>query len=468
MEQLLGEQILKKQNVTADQLEEALERQRRHGGRIGENLVALGYVSDDDLASFFEQRPPAPETVEETGLELRFISNLILKQVSFMGDFVMKDVCRKSMLPLRVVDDAVQLLQEDKMVEVKGAEHYMRSTFTFSITEQGRDLAKRLLEQNRYLGPAPVTLEDYRRLVVLQTIKNIVVSEESVKEAFSRLVVSPKMLHRLGPAISSGRAMFLYGPPGNGKTTIAETIGKILPGIIYMPYAVLVEGEIIRVYDPVTHRRAESPDGDEPADRRWIRVHRPVIVTGGELTLRMLDLEYNDGAKFYEAPLQMKANNGLFIVDDFGRQRVEADALLNRWIVPLERRTDFLSLHTGMDFEIPFDELIIFSTNIEPAKLVDEAFLRRIRYKIKVDHPTVHEYAEIFRRICVSHDIEFKPDVFAYLLNEFYKKRNIPLNACHPRDLVDYVIDHAHYYRSREELTKETITEAWDSYFVDM
>jgi predicted ATPase with chaperone activity len=320
----------------------------------------------------------------------------------------------------------------------------------------------------RYVGPAPVILGEYTKMVELQTIKNIVVSEESVKRAFSHIIISERLLKRLGPAISSGKAMFIYGPPGNGKTVIAETIGKVLPETVYIPYSLIVGGQIITVFDPVSHIPATPEKEADAVDHRWLLIRRPTIMTGGEFTLRTLDLDFNNISKFYEASLQLKANNGLFIVDDFGRQQLDPQDLLNRWIVPLERRTDFLTLHTGMKFSIPFDQLVIFSTNIEPKNLVDEAFLRRIRYKIKIDHPTEEEYEEIFKRVCESNGITFEKEVFDYLMNNFYNELGVRLNACHPRDLIDHIIDDAHYYNHTAQLTKEAIAAAWENYFVEM
>jgi SpoVK/Ycf46/Vps4 family AAA+-type ATPase len=305
-------------------------------------------------------------------------------------------------------------------------------------------------------------------MVAVQTVKSVVVRKESVREAFSHLIVSAGLLMRLGPAVSSGKAIFLYGPPGNGKTSIAETIGKVLPGTIYMPHAVFVGNEIVTVYDPVNNIPVESEGASESVDQRWVHVRRPVVMAGGELTLKTLDLEFNPVTKFYEAPLQMKANNGLFIIDDFGRQQMDPQNLLNRWIVPLERRIDILTLHTGMKFEIPFDQLVVFSTNIEPKNLVDEAFLRRIRYKIMIDHPTQEEYEQIFMTMCESNGITFKKDMFDHLIDNYYKQLNVKLNACHPRDIIDHIIDIAHYHEHPPELTKETISAAWENYFVEL
>jgi predicted ATPase with chaperone activity len=302
----------------------------------------------------------------------------------------------------------------------------------------------------------------------VQTIKNIIVNEETVKEAFSHLILSPRLLRRLGPAISSGKAMFIYGPAGNGKTTIAETIGGVLPGTVYMPHAIIVGGQIITIFDPVNHIPVNSEPAAEHTDQRWIKIKRPVIMTGGELTLKTLDLDFNAISKFYEASLQMKANNGLFIVDDFGRQQMDPQSLLNRWIVPLERRTDFMTLHTGMKFDIPFDQIVIFATNLEPKNLVDEAFLRRIRYKIKIDHPSEDEYEAIFMKVTEANGIPYRRDMLDYLIKHYYKKFGVKFNACHPRDIVDHIIDDAHYYNTTAGMNKESIDIAWENYFVEM
>jgi len=280
------------------------------------------------------------------------------------------------------------------------------------------------------------------------------------------------MVNRLGPAISSGAPMFIYGPAGNGKTTIAETIGQVLPGTVFVPHALYVGGQIITVFDPVNHIVvAELPDDDtapDSIDQRWVRVQRPIVMAGGELTLRMLDLEFNSIAKIYEAPLQMKANNGLFIIDDFGRQQMDPQSLLNRWIINLDRQIDFMSMHTGMKFEIPFDQLVIFATNLDPKSLVDEAFLRRIRYKIKIEHPTEAEFRQIFERVCEMNRLEFKPDVYEHLLEHWYRRHNIAFNACHPRDLVAHVTDLARFFDEQPELHRASIDHACENYFVDV
>jgi predicted ATPase with chaperone activity len=453
----IGQRLIKEKVITEEQLEKAIARQRLRGGRLGHNLVSLGFLSSEELNTFFRRYPSLPKSAKETGLELSFIADLAMKHILFLGDFKLADLSR-----------LIKLLRRDKFVEVRGAAEYAKVTYNFTMTNQGKNRATELLDICRYVGPAPVTLRDYTDMIESQTIKNIVVSEQSVKKAFSTIIISENLLKRLGPAISSGKAMFIYGPPGNGKTTIAEIIGKVLPGTVYMPHSLIVGGQIICIFDPVSHFPVENGREEETVDKRWLLVRRPAIMTGGELTLKTLDLDFNPIAKYYEASLQMKANNGLFIVDDFGRQQEDPQHLLNRWIVPLERRTDFMTLHTGMKFNIPFDQLVIFSTNIEPKKLVDEAFLRRIRYKIKIDHPSEGEYEAIFKNVCDANGVMFRRDIYDYLMKNYYRRLDVKLNACHPRDLVDHIIDDSHYYNQTAQLTKEGIDIAWENYFVDM
>ncbi|MEE9615056.1 MAG: ATPase [Thermodesulfobacteriota bacterium] len=470
MREKLGQRLLKNDVVSEEQLEKALESQRLHGGRLGHNLASLGFMSLEELDTFFNRHPKRPESVQSTGLDLAFISDLALKDVLYKGVFTLQELSDRIKLPVSIVDSAVDVLRRERLVEVMGAAGFSKESYKFKITEGGRKRASELLEVCRYVGPAPVHIDDYKEMVESQTIKNILVDDETLKEAFSSIVLQDSFLKRIGPAISSGRAIFLYGPPGNGKTTVAEIMGKALPGNIYIPYALIVGGQIINVFDPVNHIPVESDSGEkkESLDRRWILIKRPVIITGGELTLKMLDLEFNTISNFYEAPLQIKANNGLFIVDDFGRQQIPPQNLLNRWIVPLERRTEFLSLHTGMKFDIPFDILVVFSTNLEPKNLVDEAFLRRIRYKVKIDHPTEEEFEAIFKKVCEANSIEFSEEVLSYLVNNYYRKLGVKPNACHPRDLIDHIIDNAHHYRHAPRLTKEVIDAAWMNYFVEM
>lgn len=463
----IGDKLVKKGVVSAQDLEKALQRQKTHGGRIGRNLIAMGSISEEVLERMFKKIPPVPRTAADTGLESAFIADLMMKHILFMGDFKMADLAEKTGLPVSVVESVTESLRRDKFIEVKGGTGYAAVTYTFKLTELGRNRGVELFELCRYAGPAPVTLNDYRSMVETQTIKSAIVSEESVKKAFSHLILNENILKRLGPAISSGKALFIYGPPGNGKTAIAETISQLIPDTVYIPYSITVGGQIITIFDPINHVAAPLEDFDT-VDRRWIRIQRPVVITGGELTLRMLDLDFNPISKFYEASLQMKANNGIFIADDFGRQQVEPQNFLNRWIVPLDRRIDFMTLHTGMKFSIPFDMLIVFSTNIEPKNLVDEAFLRRIPYKIKIDHPSEREFKAIFKAMCDSGGVDFRQDAYDYLMDHYYGRLGIRLNACHPRDIIENIVVNAHYYQHPPKLTKDAIDAAWTNYFVDM
>ncbi len=379
------------------------------------------------------------------------------------------DVADGVKLPVSLVNKIIEMLKKDRLIEVTGGgSAFSTISYNYRITDLGKNRGAELMELCRYVGPAPVSLDAYRNMVDFQTVKHIIVSEENLKKAFSHLVLSESLLKRLGPAISSGKAMFVYGPSGNGKTAIAETIGALLPDTVYIPYAITVGGQIIIMYDPVSHTPADCENGMTDADQRWIKIKRPVVMTGGELSLKMLDLDFNPVTKYYEASLQMRANNGLFIADDFGRQQVDPQSLLNRWIVPLDRHVDFMTLHTGIKFEIPFDMLVIFSTNIEPKALADEAFLRRIRYKIKIDHPSEAKFETIFKMVCQSNAIPFKKDIFEYLMENYYRRLRVNLNACHPRDIIDQIIDSAHYYMHPPALTREGIDAAWQNYFVDM
>ncbi len=467
LDKKLGERLIEKEVISETDLQRAHARQRLHGGSLEDNLVALELASKEELESVFDAVPRPPASVEETGLSLTFIAELILKHAYYMGEFTLGHVAARVMLPISIVEEAIEDLRVKHFVEVRGADQFAKLTYRFYATDTGRKKAERLLAGCRYVGAAPVTLEDYRKIVEMQTIRGALVTEEALRKAFEGLVVGDEFFRRLGPAVNSGKAIFLHGPAGNGKTTIAERIGGALPGFVYIPHALYVGGQIISIFDPMVHVPVEEDFKGDSIDKRWLAVKRPAVITGGELTLKMLDLELIAESMYYEAPFQVKANNGVLIIDDFGRQQIEPRDLLNRWIVPLERREDYLTLHTGMKFEVPFDMLVIFSTNIEPARLVDEAFLRRIRYKIKIGRPSADEFEEIFKRVCEANKIEFDERVFDYLVEKYYKKFKIEPSACHPRDLIDRIVDSAHYHNHPPRLTKEEIAEAWKDYFVE-
>ncbi len=413
--------------------------------------------------------PPAPTSIKETGLGLGFLTDLAIKIMYFEGNISGYALAEQMKLPYSgIVDQALEFLKREKLCEVKGTGGYGEAAYQYAIAEKGRAIAREALARSQYAGPAPVTLETYTEAIRRQPLGEVVVHQRTMRQALSHLVINEETFAQLGPAVNSGRSLFLFGHPGNGKTAIAESIGKMILGdAMCIPYAVEIGGHVIRVFDNVNHVVVEgSPN--QGHDPRWARVQRPVIITGGELTLETLDLVYDETNKYYEAPFQVKANGGLLLIDDFGRQQVRPRDLLNRWIIPLEKRVDFLTLHTGRKIEVPFDVLIVFSTNLAPRDLVDEAFLRRIRHKIEVKDPSWDEYREIFRRICAAKGVPYDDRGLTYLIQEHYLKPKRPRRACHPRDIVDQLVDIARYLNVPPTLSKDLMDRACDAYFVEI
>ena len=355
------------------------------------------------------------------------------------------------------------------MAEVKGAGGLGEKAYRYQATSKGINRAKEIGERSQYMGPAPVPLASYAAMMEKASTQGLIINEDDIRQAFAHMVISEPLLQQLGPAINSGRSIFLFGHAGNGKTTIAEAVARLFSDAICVPYAVMIDGQIIRTFDPIHHERIKiTPEQEALSDRRWVLTRRPVVIAGGELNMNSLDLVYDEYSKYYEAPLQMKANGGLFLIDDFGRQQMRPRDLLNRWIVPLEKRVDFLTLHTGKKIEVPFDQLIIFSTNIEPKQLVDEAFLRRIRYKVNVPNPTPNDYREIMRRVCKARDVPYSDDALRYLFEHEYAKRRIEPRAVHPRDLIDQLIDISRFTKTEPTMSRELLAAACKSYFVDL
>jgi len=415
--------------------------------------------------------PLAPRSLEESGLSMGLLSDLALKIFYFESYISGRDLALRMGLPFpNIVSVVLEFLRREQLCEIRSATGrggFSESTYEYVLTSRGRDMARDALDRGQYVGTAPVPLTDYVEAVRQQGLKDVVVHQRQLRRAVSHLVFGERTLEQIGPAINSGRSIFLFGPPGNGKTSIAEAIGSLLmEGDVYTPYAIETEGQIIKVFDDVNHVIVEESQPHR-VDARWIKIQRPFIVVGGELTMDGLDLTYNQDYHYYEAPYQMKANCGIFLIDDFGRQTVRPTDLLNRWIVPLDKRIDFMTLHTGRKFEVPFEVLIVFSTNLEPQDLVDEAFLRRIRHKIEVTDPSWEEFAEIFRRAAASKEIPFSEAALAYLIREHYIKANRPPRACHARDLLDQILDISNYLSVSPSLSKELIDRAALSYFVD-
>ena len=414
--------------------------------------------------------PPEPQSVEQTGLSISFLADLALKTLYLRGQMTMSELATALGLPItNVTDKVMEFLKGERLVEIRGGTGLSSAGYQFVIVDRGSEKAQEALNRSGYVGKAPVPLATYIAAVQRQTVSNITVSQEELARAFAHMVIPRETLGQLGPAINSGRSIFLFGPPGNGKTTIAEVLVSLLRGEVVLPYAVEVDQQVIKVYDQVYHRAALDPVVADRLrfDHRWVVSKRPIVMTGGELTLETLDLIYDETSKFYEAPFQMKANGGIFMVDDFGRQRVSPKDLLNRWIVPLEKRVDYLTLHTGKKIEIPFDMLIVFSTNLDPADLVDEAFLRRIRYKIGIEAPTVAQYEEIFKRMCARKDIEYRADALSQILAH-YRRKNLGLRSCHPRDILEQLHDTARFLGRPAQLSPDLIDMACESYFVSL
>ncbi len=472
----LGKILLKKKIVTQEQIDQALAHQKEFGGRLGDCLVAMGFLEQDHLKGVMTDPPKAPQTPEDSGIPVGELRNLLLKIMATMELQSPGQIADVMKLPRPVVKTLIDEGVEHRIIETLGAagDGAMMGDLRFTLTTQGKERAAKALEHNTYIGAAPVSLETYTDQIQKQKITNERVNPRQVESAFDNLVIAQQFMDNIGPAINSGRSILLYGPPGNGKTTIAERIAHIFSNVVYIPYCVQVDGQIIKVYDPAVHvevAREEENTGKsirrDSVDRRWVPCERPIVITGGELNMEMLDLKYNPQARFYEAPLHIKALGGTFIIDDFGRQLVSPEEILNRWIVPLQSRVDFLKLHTGKSFEIPFDELIIFSTNLQPKDLMDPAFLRRIPFKLETIGPNVDQFRDIFAAIAGKSGLEVPDEVFDYVVAELEQRTGGELACYQPAFIIDQVLCACKYTSSPPVMERSLVERAIGNLFAD-
>ena len=445
----------------------------KSSGDVGTPSTIPGLHQDDGVERDKDQpfTPTEPKTLEEAHLNESEVEQLILKFLFARGEASGRDVSEQICLPFGLVEDVLRRLKHEQLVAYKDATQM--NDYIYVTTDLGRERGRRYTQDCSYFGAAPVSLEVYINSVKEQSLTFQQPSRADLQDAFSDLLINQKMFNRLGPAINSGRGMFLFGFPGNGKTSIAERVTAAFGKYVYIPRSIGLQGEIIRVFDPNFHEEvplesSESLLQESRVDKRWVRIKRPTIVVGGELTMAQLELQYNESNGTNEAPIQLKSNCGTLVIDDFGRQRMSTDELLNRWIVPLEKRYDFLNMPSGKSVQVPFDQLIVFSTNLEPKDLVDDAFLRRIPYKIEVENPSEEEFTALFKIMCPIMGFEFEEAAIRYLIDQHYKPVNRPFRCCQPRDLLLQIKNYCLYQREEMVLSPERFDFAVENYFAVM
>jgi DNA-binding MarR family transcriptional regulator len=416
--------------------------------------------------------PPAPETLEDTGLSASLLQQLILKKMYSKGNMLGRELSEALGLKFSLIEGILDFFKQQHFIEAKKSLGMGNSTVSFALTDTGRNQAREYMESNQYMGLAPVPLHQYTNVVRRQRRPEGWLTPEALRQTYRRLVVTPRVLGQIGPAVSSGNSFLIYGQPGNGKTFLAEALMNVDDSCVYIPNALDCQGTIVQVYDPLYHQPVDTEERSvfetgPQHDRRWIRCRRPFIVTGGELTLAMLDLNYNATSKIYDAPYQLKANNGIYLIDDFGRQQCSPAEVLNRWIVPMERRVDYLKFNSGGKITVPFEAFLIFSTNQNPEQLGDEAFLRRIQYKMLLRSPDEDEFTTIFQRFCESRSLEHSDGLIGRFIDKHYRKTQRPFRRCHPRDVLSHAIDLIHFEKLPFELTDDLMDRAFESCFLE-
>jgi predicted ATPase with chaperone activity len=462
---------------------EALLADAERNGTLTDDVTLLGDAPPTDEEAIpitgNVYTPRVPARWEDLGLELPFLFDLTMRIIYTRGQITGAELANILAVPFPVMNPVFQAMRKQALVDIVAQRgNSGDASFVYAIKPpKGEDALRDAMEKTSYVGPVPIPFSDYTESVMAQTIKRLVVTRRSIRRAFEDLIITDESLNEIGPAINSAQSIFFFGFPGNGKTSVAERITRLMGDSIYVPHAVEAAGQIIKVYDPIQHMALREED-PQPAtsdtilkrgpqyDLRFIRVKRPTIVVGGELTLAMLDLRHNQVGKFYEAPLQMKANGGIFMIDDFGRQQVRAMDLLNRWIVPLEKKYDYLNTANGTKIEVPFDQLLIFSTNLDPNQLADEAFLRRIKFKIELRDPDEAQFRKIWELVCRSRRVEFDARGVDYLIQKWYRPLNRPFRMCQPRDILEQMMSIAKYNMERVNFSPDLIDAACATYFI--
>jgi energy-coupling factor transporter ATP-binding protein EcfA2 len=472
----IGNILVAKGLATVADITRAAEHQVANGGRLGDSIVALGILTHEQIEKVVNEAPQAPMTVADSGIDPASLLELVVKGMYSENLETASQIAETLKLTGNIINQLLLDAKERKLVEPLAATSAGAGSMgeqRWTLTRAGRDFTVDALQRCQYFGPAPVSLKDYQERVENQRVTNEHVTRQDLDKAFSGLVMSERFVSRLGPAINSGNAMLIYGPAGNGKTTVAEIVGKIFQNVIYVPYCVDIDGEIMKVFDPTVHQRV--PEVAEPTsganlrrsrvDTRWVACHRPMVITGGELTIEMLDLKYNSIAKFYEAPLHIKALNGTFLIDDFGRQRAKPEDILNRWIVPLNSKVDYLTLHTGKSVKIPFDEIVIFSTNMHPDDLMDPAFQRRISYKLETVEPPQDLYVKVFQGMAQKSGLVLTQAVYTQVIQGI-RGANAPLAYFQPKFIVEQVLASCKFEGIKPQFTQENVSDALANLFV--